>query len=399
MAIGPASDTGPPQAPAATGAGDGGQRPGRAPLAGFTVGVTAARRRDEFVTMLKRRGARVVEASTVRIVPLDDDTALRRATERCLAAPLDYVVATTGVGWRGWMSAADGWGLGRRLSAVCRDAVVLSRGPKATGAVRASGLGESFSPLSEANDELLTWLLARDLRGRRIAVQEHGAPMDGFVAALREREAEVIAVPVYRWGPPEDPDAVRRLVEQTVRREVQAIAFTSAPAITGFLDAAEDLGLLDAVLDALRRGTGRGVLPVCVGPVCSRPLEQYGVQPTCPDRGRLGSLVRTIAEKLPEGNRELDFKGTKLVLQGSAVLVADACVWLSPTQAALLHALSDRPGHVLSRSELLRRVWVGGSADEHAVEAAVARLRGALGSHAGLIHTVPRRGYRLAVGT
>ncbi|MFC4032294.1 uroporphyrinogen-III synthase [Streptomyces polygonati] len=398
METGPASDTGPPVAVPADAAAEDDPAQPRAPLLGFTVGVTAARRRDELVALLKRRGARVVEAPTVRIVPLDDDTALRQATTRCLAAPLDYVVATTGVGWRGWMSAADGWGLGRRLSEVCGQAVVISRGPKATGAVRASGLDESFSPRTEANDELLTWLLARDLRGRRIAVQEHGAPLDaGFIAALSERGAQVIAVPVYRWGPPENPDAVRRLIEQTVRREVQAIAFTSAPAITGFLDTAENLGLRGEVVASLRQGAEHGVLAVCVGPVCARPLEEAGVHPACPERGRLGSLVRTITEKLPEGNRELLFGGERLVLQGSAVLIAGECVWLSPIQAALLRALAQRPGRVLSRADLLRRVWVGGGADEHAVEAAVARLRGALGAHAGLIRTVPRRGYRLAV--
>lgn len=116
------------------------------PLTGYTVGVTAARRRDELVALLTRRGARVVEAPALRILPLEDDIALRRATELCLTAPLDYVVATTGVGWRGWMSAADGWGRGAALSAACRNAVVLSRGPKATGAVRASGLDEAYSP-------------------------------------------------------------------------------------------------------------------------------------------------------------------------------------------------------------------------------------------------------------
>lgn len=406
MATSSPSDTGPPEAPSSEAPSSdalSAEAPS-APLLGFTVGVTAARRRDELVALLKRRGARVVEAPTVRILPLEDDAELRRATERCLTAPLDYVVATTGVGWRGWMSAADGWGLGRALSAACRDAVVISRGPKATGAVRASGLGESYSPVSEANDELLTWLLARDLRGRRIAVQEHGAPLDAFVAALRERGAVVEPVPVYRWGPPEDPDAVRRLVEQTVRREVQAIAFTSAPAITGFLDSAENLNLRNEVLATLRDGSDpardrSGVLAVCVGPVCARPLEEHGVHPVCPDRGRLGSLVRTIVETLPTGNRELRHAGHRLVLQGSAVLVDDECLWLSPIQAALLRALADRPGWVLSRAELLRRVWVTGSADEHAVEAAVARLRGALGGYAGLVHTVPKRGYRLAVGS
>src|SRR5689334_4141569 len=104
--------------------------PAAAPLTGFTIGVTAARRRDELVALLTRRGARVIEAPALRILPLEDDIALRRATEQCLTAALDYVVATTGVGWRGWMSAADGWGRGAALSAACRDAVVLTRGPK-----------------------------------------------------------------------------------------------------------------------------------------------------------------------------------------------------------------------------------------------------------------------------
>ena len=39
-------------------------------LAGFTVGVTADRRRDELAALLERRGARVVLAPALRIVPL-----------------------------------------------------------------------------------------------------------------------------------------------------------------------------------------------------------------------------------------------------------------------------------------------------------------------------------------
>ncbi|MEU6235256.1 uroporphyrinogen-III synthase, partial [Kitasatospora sp. NPDC047058] len=269
------------------------------PLTGFTIGVTAARRRDELVALLARRGAQVVEAPVLRITPLADDLALRQATERCLAAPLDYVVATTGVGWRGWMSAAEGWGRGAALADACREAVVLSRGPKATGAVRASGLGERFSPGSEATDELLTWLLARPLAGRRIAVQEHGIRLDSFAAALRERGAEVISVPVYRWEAPDDPAPVRRLVEQTVRRQVHALTFTSAPAVTAFIETATAEGLREPLLDALRAD----VLPVCVGTLCARPFAELGLPAVFPERGRLGSLVRLLAETLPGRGR------------------------------------------------------------------------------------------------
>ncbi|MFE6687511.1 uroporphyrinogen-III synthase [Streptomyces sp. NPDC057743] len=365
------------------------------PLTGFTVGVTAARRREELVALLTRRGARVVEAPALRILPLEDDLALRRATQQCLAKPLDYVVATTGVGWRGWMSAADGWGRGAELAAVCRDAVVLTRGPKATGAVRASGVDESWSPDTEATDELLTWLLARPLDGRRIAVQEHGLPLDHFAAALRERGAEVISVPVYRWAPPEDPGPVRRLVEQTARREIHALTFTSAPAIAAFLATATADGLHEQVVAALRTD----VLAICVGPVCARPLLDAGLPVVWPDRGRLGALVRTVTEELPpRSRRTLRVDGRELVLQGNALLVDDESYWLSPKSATVLRALAEHPGWVLSRAELLRRAWAGSDADEHAVEAAVGRLRSSLGRHGDLIRTVPKRGYRLAAG-
>ncbi|MEY9937907.1 uroporphyrinogen-III synthase [Streptacidiphilus sp. MAP5-3] len=362
------------------------------PLTGFTVGVTAARRGDKLVALLTRRGARVVEAP---VLPLEDDVALRRATEQCLTAPLDYVVATTGVGWRGWMSAADGWGHGADLAAACRDAVVLTRGPKATEAVRASGLDEAWSPTTEVTDELLTWLLARPLAGRRIAVQEHGLPLDTFAAALRERGAEVVSVPVYRWAPPEDPASVRRLVEQTVRREIHALTFTSAPAITAFLETAAAEGLRELTLEAMRAD----VLSLCVGPVCARPLLEADLPVVWPERGRLGAMVRTLTEVLPaRSRRHLKLGGRELVLQGSVLLVDGESYWLSPKGAALLRTLAEHPGWVLSRAELLRRAWADSDADEHAVEAAVARLRAALGPHSDLVRTVPKRGYRLAVG-
>ena len=84
------------------------------PLAGFTVAVTAARRREELSALLTRRGARVVEAPAIRILPTQDDKQLLAATRACVAEPPDIVVATTGIGFRGWMEAADGWGEDRR---------------------------------------------------------------------------------------------------------------------------------------------------------------------------------------------------------------------------------------------------------------------------------------------
>ena len=144
------------------------------PLAGFTVGITAARRADELATMLRRRGAAVVQGAALRIVPVADDTELAAATRALIADPPDVTVATTGIGFRSWVSAADGWGIGEELLAALGRSRLIARGPKARGAIRASGLVDAWSPPSESSAEVLEHLLERGVDGLRIAVQLHG---------------------------------------------------------------------------------------------------------------------------------------------------------------------------------------------------------------------------------
>jgi uroporphyrinogen-III synthase len=382
------------------------------PLLGCTVAVTADRRRDDLAALLRRRGARVLEAPTLKLVPLEDDAELRAATRACVADPPDYVVATTGRGWRGWISAAEGWGEAQGLQRALAAATVVSRGPKATGAVRASGVREQFAAESELCSEVLDWLRGRDVRGKRIAVQQYGtvdptADCDLSVE-LRAAGADVVTVPVYRWGPPDDRPAVERLLDAVDRREVHAVAFTSAPGVAALLEAAaaRDAGSgLDRLLAAFRAE----VTAACVGPVCAKPLQDLGVPTVRPERSRLGALVAELCAAVPgRVRRAIETEdGRTLTIQGNAVLVRDEPVLLPPIVASVLAELAQRPGWVVSRADLLRRVWrsrgalVGGGAasvrDQHIVESTIARLRGALGEDADLVRTVTKRGYRLAV--
>ena len=113
-------------------------------LAGYTVAVTAARRADELGSLLANRGARVVHGPALRILPLADDAELHRVSLRFLEEPPDVVVATTGIGFRGWIDAADGWGISAELLDALRPTRLLARGPKARGAVRAAGLPDPW---------------------------------------------------------------------------------------------------------------------------------------------------------------------------------------------------------------------------------------------------------------
>ncbi|WP_406336328.1 uroporphyrinogen-III synthase [Streptomyces sp. NBC_00203] len=367
------------------------QRPQNGPLAGFTVGVTAARRADELGALLQRRGASVVHAPALRIVPLADDSELLTATKELIDHAPDVVVATTAIGFRGWVEAADGWGLGEDLLARLRGVELLARGPKVKGAIRAQGLTEEWSPSSESMAEVLDRLLDEGVDGRRIAIQLHGEPLPGFVESLRAAGAEVVGVPVYRWMPPEDIGPVDRLLDAAVTRGLDALTFTSAPAAASLLSRAEDRGLLPELLAALHHD----VLPACVGPVTALPLQARGIDTVQPERFRLGPLVQLLCQELPGRARALPIAGHRVEIRGHAVMVDGALRPVPPAGMSLLRALSRRPGWVVARAELLRAL-PGAGRDEHAVETAMARLRTALGAPK-LIQTVVKRGYRLAL--
>ncbi|MFD5336190.1 uroporphyrinogen-III synthase [Streptomyces hawaiiensis] len=367
------------------------QRPDHGPLAGFTVGVTAARRADELGVLLQRRGAAVLHAPALRIVPLADDSELLAATKEIIERAPDIVVATTAIGFRGWVEAADGWGLGEDLLARLGGVRIMARGPKVKGAVRAAGLTEEWSPSSESMAEVLDRLLEEGVDGLRIAIQLHGEPLPGFVEALREGGAEVLGVPVYRWMPPEDITPVDRLLDATVARALDAVTFTSAPAAASLLSRAEDRGLLDEVLAAL----SHDVLSACVGPVTALPLQSRGIDTIQPERFRLGPLVQLLCQELPGRARSLPVAGHRVEIRGHAVLVDGHLKPVPPAGMSLLRALSRRPGWVVARADLLRAL-PGSGRDEHAVETAMARLRTALGTPK-LIQTVVKRGYRLAL--
>ena len=356
------------------------------PLAGFTVAITADRRRDELAALLERRGARVQVAPALRIVPIEDDQRLRECTEDLVRRPPTIAFVSTGIGVRGWMEAAEGWGLADGLAAALRGTYLVARGAKARGALRAAGLADQWSPESEACEDVLAHLLDRGVRGERIAVQLHGEEQPEFIDALRSAGAEVVEAFVYRWVPPTDPAPVRRLVDAVVARQVDAVTFTSAPAT-------------EAVLAAAGRARPRvlaafsdGVLAACVGPVTAAPLREAGVPCLAPERARLGALARAIIDELPRRATSMHVAGSTVSLRGHAVVVDGVLRPLAQAPMAVLRALAAAGGRVLSRAELLATLPRG--SDEHAVEMAVTRLRAALGGPE-LVQTVVKRGYRL----
>lgn len=263
-------------------------------LTGVTIGVTAERRADEFIRALERNGATVRHAPMIHIVPLPDDLELRASTDDVLATDIEMLAVTTGAGFRGWLEAADGWGLSEPLLGTLRRTRIFTRGPKGQGAVRGSGLSEEWSAPEESNRQLFEHLLAAGVGGKRIAVQLHGSPLPEHTHALVEAGAQLIEVQPYRWERPADMEPAYRLLDGVLDRQVQALAFTSAPAASNLLSLARQRGIYDELLQALKGD----VVCACVGPVTAAPLTAAGVPTLQPERQRLGALVKLLVSEL-----------------------------------------------------------------------------------------------------
>jgi uroporphyrinogen-III synthase len=260
-----------------------------------TVGVTAGRRAEEQALLLERAGLRVLIGPAMGTALLTESGPLRDVTAQLIADPPDYVVADTGIGIRSWVAAADGWGWRAELLDVLGRSRIACRGPKALGALRSADLPVWWRAPGEQLAEVRDHLLAQDLTGARVAVQLHGEDEPAFIGALQAAGAHVVEVPVYRWTVPDDRRPALDLVRRTCEGEVDALTFTSAPAVHGLFALARAAESGDALLAACNGG----VLVACVGPVCGAAATEEGLtDPRWPEHWRLGSMVRLVVDEL-----------------------------------------------------------------------------------------------------
>lgn len=362
-------------------------------MAGCVVLITADRRAGELGAAFARRGATIRHAPVMAIVPNTDDPQLLAATRALIARPPGVVVATTGVGFRGWIEAADTAGIAAELTEVLRGARIVARGPKARGAVQATGLETDWVAESETAAEIIEVMLGEGVAGQRIAVQHHGAGSDGLDEAFAQAGADVQSLVVYRWGPSPDQAAVAASLRAAAAGEIDTVCFTSAPGVSAWFTAADQVGVTADLLDRFADGT---LVAAAVGPVTAAPLRMRGITPLVPDRGRLGALVRVVVAHYDSLEaRALLTSAGRLQMRRSTAVLDGRILPLTPAGLAILRLLARSPGAVVSRADVLAAL-PGTSRDEHAAEVAVARLREATGAPA-LIRTVVKRGYRLDV--
>lgn len=255
-----------------------------------------SRRAVEMASLIERYGGVPVKAQAMREVAITENQPARAFARDLAAGGFDIVILMTGVGVRALLEEISPE-IGREdFSRALGLAKVVARGPKPAAVLKELGVAD-FRVVPEPN----TWREVVHvvsglglLAGRRIAVQEHGAPSRELYAALEEQGARVTPVPVYRWALPEDTGPLRRALHAVAAGEISIALFTSRAQVeNAFLVAAEE-GIAAEVRQRLAAG-----FVASIGPVCSEALRAEGISPHLePEHPKMGHLVKEAAARV-----------------------------------------------------------------------------------------------------
>jgi uroporphyrinogen-III synthase len=245
----------------------------RKTLAGRTVLVTRpAEQAAPLVRELERRGARVLVAPTIRLVPARS-AALTAALKDLAADRFDWIVLTS-----------------QTTVQVLRDRLSSPRDVLANVAAIGDGTAAAFRRWSRRDPDLqpetfTTGALARAFprgAGRVLTARADIAP-SGLEDALARKGWDPVRVDAYRTVfarsfPRDARDALRR-------GEVDAVTFTSASTVRGFVEALRGA-----------RGTPK---VVAIGPVTAAAARRAGLRPAAVARPHtLDGLVEAVERAL-----------------------------------------------------------------------------------------------------
>ena len=263
---------------------------------GLTVASFESRMAAEMTRLIKRQGGTPLVTPALRELPLEDNSAALRFGDQLLAKGLDVLILMTGVGTTTLFEILHHRFPKDAIALALNDTVLVARGPKPVAALKALGFQPTLT-VPEPNtwaDVVSTLDASRSVGGLRVAIQEYGQANADLQEALRQRGADVVSVPVYRWALPEDTAPLKRVLREILAGHVQAVLVTNAAQIDHVMQVLEEEGLSAPFKKACKK-----LVVGSIGPTASDRLRSHGVPVDLePAHGKMGILVKETAERI-----------------------------------------------------------------------------------------------------
>lgn len=263
---------------------------------GLRVLSLESRRAAEIGKLIRTYGGEPTVAPAMREVPLESNHEAFEFAGRLLQGEFDLVIFMTGIGVRRLMDIVGSRYDRARIIEALRRVKLATRGPKSSAAVREMGLSVAVTA-----PEPCTWremigaldgAFGPSLEELRVAVQEYGAVNQELLDALTQHHVQWTRVPVYQWALPDDLEPLRNSIRSIIAGEIDVIVFLTAVQATHLFRVAEQMDLVDALREALRR-----TVVLSIGPSTSEELAQHGIEPDFePSHPKMGFLMNEASE-------------------------------------------------------------------------------------------------------
>lgn len=249
----------------------------------------------EMTRLIERYGGRPLVAPALREVPLADNAAALKFGVRLTTEQIDVLILLTGVGTTALFDLLKSRYPWSSIVAALKGAAIVARGPKPVAALKAFNLQPTLT-VPEPNtwvDLISTLDEYRPVKGLRVAVQEYGVSNLELLEALKQRGAEVLPVPIYRWALPEDLAPLRRVLDRVIAGEVQLLLITNAAQVEHVMQVLEQDGKIEPFRAALKT-----MVVASMGPIASEHLRRQDwpvdLEPSHP---KMGILVKEASER------------------------------------------------------------------------------------------------------
>jgi len=222
---------------------------------------------------LEALGAEVLLAPTIRIEPPENPAPLDDAIHASKSGKYDWIVFTS-------VNAVEAF-FGRAAEAP--NAHYAAIGPATAEALETRGLNADIVPGRHVAEDVFEALRRHtDLFGKRFLLPQADIAREALPRMLREAGTEVDVVSAYRTVP--DAEGAARANELVRTGATDAVTFTSASTVRGFLSSADE---------AVRAR----LTPASIGPITSAALRDAGVEPaTEAKRYTAEGLVEALVE-------------------------------------------------------------------------------------------------------
>jgi uroporphyrinogen-III synthase len=260
------------------------------------VAILETRVGAHLAEMIERRGGTALLAPALEEVPDVDPRDVVALLQEWRSEPFEMVIFQTGVGTRALFDAIEALGAPQDFQQLLARALIVVRGPKPSGELNARGVRIDLRAASPFTTEaVLAAISDFPMQDSKVLVQRYGATNRELLDALRARGAAVREIATYRWSLPQDIQPLVALLDALDQHRVDAAVFTSAVQMHNLHAVAENLGRAAQLVTALRR-----TIVASIGPVCSRALRQYGIEPTFEaSPPKLGPLLTALDAALP----------------------------------------------------------------------------------------------------